>query len=92
MKFLKEAAILAAAFNWLTVFVLLPLEILFGMMFRLTALIVKPLETMTTSAEELEFDPIGVVTNPIKHLLIKGKGRLFSNFEGVFKTNIKKNL
>ena len=82
MKFLKEAAILAAAFNWLTVFVLLPLEILFGMMFRLTALIVKPLETMTTSAEELEFDPIGVVTNPIKHLLIKEKGRLFSNFLG----------
>ena len=65
-----EAAVLVAAFNWCTILVLMPLEIIFDMMEKLTGAIVAGIDESATGSTD-SFDPIAAVTDPLQEYIIK---------------------
>jgi len=79
-------AVLAAAFNWSTVFILLPLEMWFGMIEEITAACTKNIDQNQTSSAGDAVDPIKFITEPIQKYIItinkEGLGE--ANYTGSF--------
>ena len=80
-----EAAVLVAAFNWVTVFILLPLEIICGMLEKMTWAIVEQIGE-DNGIENKLFNPIKYITNPLKQFFIKidKSGLGSTNYTGTF--------
>ena len=80
-----SCAVLPAGFNWCTVFILMPLEMGFGMMEKLTAICTKNInETQESTGDSV--DPIAFITDPIQQyvLTINKDGLGKSNYTGSF--------
>ena len=79
-------AAVPAAFNWLTVLVLLPLEMAFGLLENLTAACTAGLDESASTENDGKFDPIGAITEPIqKYILsVNKKGLGNTNYTGTF--------
>ena len=79
-----EAAVLVAGFNWVTVLVLLPLEIIFGMLEKLTGAIVGGISEENSSTSSV--DPIAYITDPLQQffLTVDKSGLGSTNYTGTF--------
>uniref|UniRef100_A0A914VW69 Sodium-dependent phosphate transport protein 2B n=1 Tax=Plectus sambesii TaxID=2011161 RepID=A0A914VW69_9BILA len=55
-------------FNWFTVFVLLPVEVLFGLLEKLTDVLVRPIST-SQGGGELKL--LSVITDPVNNLIVQ---------------------
>ena len=63
-----ESGILGDAFNWVTVFILFPLEAAFNMLQVISEAITKNVNA--GSVDGNEFDPIKVITEPIEKFIL----------------------
>ena len=79
-----ESAILGAAFNWVTIFILFPLEAAFNMLQVITEAITKNVNA--GSVDGNDFDPIAVITEPIQKfiLVINKEGLGNTSYTGSF--------
>ena len=81
-----ESALMGSAFNWMTVLVLLPIEVASHMLLKLTGAIVDPIAQDNATSIEKIFNPIAFICDPLQDLFLvidkQGLGEL--DYNGTF--------